>query len=190
MTTIRLLAATLAVLLTGAVATPSRAFAQTSPPPAAQQPFPEQQPPPAPQQAAPQPPQNPQQPQYPPGQYPPPGYYPPMGPVYPVVPPVDVHAPQPGVIPLRRSGLDTGDIISGLLVVALALFLARQTLRRAQADGGNRFHAGVQQWLNLVEKNNDTVEDATGTLPGGQPASRLALALRVELELDIKGDWA
>ena len=86
--------------------------------------------------------------------------------------------------------IDTGDIISGLLVVALALFLARQTLRRAQADGGNRFHAGVQQWLNLVEKNNDTVEDATGTLPGGQPASRLALALRVELELDIKGDWA
>ena len=86
--------------------------------------------------------------------------------------------------------IDIGDIISGLLVVALALFLARQTLRRAQADGGNRFHAGVQQWLNLVEKNNDTVEDATGTLPGGQPASRLALALRVELELDIKGDWA
>ena len=44
--------------------------------------------------------------------------------------------------------------------------------------------------LDFVEKNNDTVEDATGTLPGGQPASRLALALRVELELDIKGDWA
>jgi hypothetical protein len=59
--------------------------------------------------------QYPPQGYYPPGQYPPPGYYPPMGPMYPVVPPVDLHAPQPGVIPLRRSGLDTGDIISGVV---------------------------------------------------------------------------
>ena len=81
--------------------------------------------------------------------------------------------------------IDTGDIIARRRCNKICL-----ELRRAPADGGNRFHAGVQQWLNLVEKNNDTVEDATGTLPGGQPASGLALALRVELELDIKGDWA
>jgi hypothetical protein len=38
-----------------------------------------------------------------------------MGPVYPGVVQPDVHAPQPGVIPLRRSGLDSGDIIAGVV---------------------------------------------------------------------------
>jgi hypothetical protein len=46
--------------------------------------------------------------------------------------------------------IDIGYIVSCALVVALALFLARQTLRRAQADRGNRFHAGVA-WVATVQ---------------------------------------
>jgi len=64
-------------------------------------------------------------PGYPPPGYPPPGYppapgYPPQYPGYSGMPPawqpsVDVDAPTPGVIPLRRSGLDTGDIVGGVV---------------------------------------------------------------------------
>jgi ABC-type uncharacterized transport system involved in gliding motility auxiliary subunit len=46
--------------------------------------------------------------------------------------------------------IDIGYIVSCLMVVALALFLARQTLRRAQADRGNQFHAGVA-WVATVQ---------------------------------------
>jgi hypothetical protein len=93
---------------------PDYTYGQFVPPPG-QYPPPAQSPPPA---QYPPPGQYPPA-QYPPGQYPPPvpyppGPYPPMGPAW-GPPPVDVHAPQPGVIPLRRSGLDSGDIVSGVI---------------------------------------------------------------------------
>jgi len=45
--------------------------------------------------------------------------------------------------------VDTGNVISCVLAVAVGVCLARQTMVRAAADGSNRFHAGVA-WLGTV----------------------------------------
>jgi len=70
-----------------------------------------------PQQYPPQqyPPQQYPPQQYPPQQYPPQqSYYQPMGQLQFAPPTFDYAAPQPGVIPLRRSGLNSGDVMSGI----------------------------------------------------------------------------